>query len=166
MAAELKPDLVLMDIGLRGSMAGTQAARRIAGQSNVPIVYLTANADDETFLAALESAPFGYVLKPFEDRELRIAIEIAVYKHGVERERELLLAQLRSAMAEVKVLAGLLPICSRCNRIRDDHGYWREVQTYLAEHASDNACPDCAAKAMKQGDDLAGPSVSRGPAET
>jgi CheY-like chemotaxis protein len=158
MAVELKPDLVLMDIMLRGAMGGTQAASRIAGESKIPVVYLTANADDENFLAALESAPFGYVLKPFEDRELQIAIEIAFYKHGVERERESLIAQLQSALAEVKILAGLLPICAWCNRIRDDRGYWREVQAYLTEHATHSACPECAAKLMKQADDLVNPS--------
>jgi CheY-like chemotaxis protein len=159
MAMELKPDLVLMDITLRGSMGGTQAASRITGETKAPIVYLTGNADDATFFAALASAPYGYVLKPFEDRELQIAIEMAIYKHGVERERELLLAQLRSALAEVKVLAGLLPICAQCNRIRDDHGYWQEVQAYLTEHGTDSACPECASKLMKQADDFVDPSV-------
>lgn len=154
MAVELKPDLVLMDIGLRGAMGGTQAASRIARDSKAPIVYLTASADDETFLAALQSAPFGYVLKPFEDRELQIAIEMALYKHAVERERESLIAQLQRALAEVKVLAGLLPICAWCNRIRDDHGYWQEVQIYLNQHATHSACPECAAKVMKQADDI------------
>jgi two-component system, response regulator PdtaR len=158
LALELKPDLVLMDILLRGSMGGTQAASRIARESKVPIVYLTGSADDETFLAALASAPFGYVLKPFEDRELQIAIEMALYKHRMERERESLIAQLQRALAEVKVLAGLLPICAWCNRIRDDHGYWQEVQVYLNQHATHSACPECAAKVIRQADDHTNPS--------
>ncbi|MGA2748660.1 MAG: response regulator [Verrucomicrobiota bacterium] len=154
MAGQLKPDLVLMDIILKGAMRGTEAAARIAGELKIPIVYLTANADDQTFFAALDSAPFGYVLKPFEDRELQIAIEIALYKHRLEQERESLIAQLREALAEVRKLSTLLPICAWCKRVRDDQGYWMEVQAYLNEHSTHSACPECTAKLMQEADEL------------
>jgi CheY-like chemotaxis protein len=154
MAGQLKPDLVLMDIILKGAMRGTEAAARIAGELKIPIVYLTANADDQTFFAALDSAPFGYVLKPFEDRELQIAIEIALYKHRLEQERESLIAQLREALAEVRKLSTLLPICAWCKRVRDDQGYWMEVQSYLNEHSTHSACPECTAKLMQEADEL------------
>jgi CheY-like chemotaxis protein len=154
MAGQLKPDLVLMDIILKGAMRGTEAAARIAGELKIPIVYLTANADDQTFFAALDSAPFGYVLKPFEDRELQIAIEIALYKHRLEQERESLIAQLREALAEVRKLSTLLPICAWCKRVRDDQGYWMEVQAYLNEHSTHSTCPECTAKLMQEADEL------------
>jgi PAS domain S-box-containing protein len=79
------PDLVLMDIRLRGDMDGIQAASAILEHSDIPIVYLTAYADEETILRAKITAPFGYVVKPFNQRELRAAIEIALYKHEADR---------------------------------------------------------------------------------
>jgi two-component system, response regulator PdtaR len=150
LAKKLKPDLLLMDIILKSAMRGTEAARRISNELKIPVVYLTANADDQTFFAALDSGPFGYVLKPFQDRELQIAIEIALYKCRLEREREALIVQLQDALANVKQLQTLLPICAWCNRIRDDQGYWKEVKSYLNEHATHSACPECAAKLMEE----------------
>ncbi|HYO51869.1 ATP-binding protein [Archangium sp.] len=79
------PDLVLMDIRLRGDMDGIQAAGAIRQRLDIPIVYLTAYADEETILRAKETSPFGYVVKPFNERELRAAIEIAIYKHETDR---------------------------------------------------------------------------------
>jgi two-component system, response regulator PdtaR len=154
LAAERKPDLILMDIILKSAMTGTDAAHRIADELKIPVVYLTANADDSTFFAALNSAPFGYVLKPFQNRELQIAIEIALYKHRLEQEREALILELQEALANVRQLQTLLPICAWCKRVRDDQGYWKGVQSYLDEHATHSACPECAAKLMEEANGL------------
>lgn len=154
LATQRKPDLVLMDIILKGAMRGTDAAARISNELKIPVVYLTANADDSTFFAALDSAPFGYVLKPFQNRELQIAIEIALYKHRLEREREALILQLQEALANIRQLQTLLPICAWCKRVRDDQGYWKGVQSYLDEHATHSACPECAAKLLEEANGL------------
>ncbi|MGD1992020.1 MAG: ATP-binding protein [Anaerolineae bacterium] len=84
-AVTSRPDLVLMDIKLRGEMDGVEAAEQINARLDVPVVYLTAYADDETLERAKITEPFGYILKPFEERELHSAIEIALYKHSMER---------------------------------------------------------------------------------
>jgi len=84
-AAETHPDLVLMDIHLRGAMDGVEAAKQITAHINIPVIYLTANADDSTFERAKVTEPLGYILKPFEERELCTTIEIALYKHQMER---------------------------------------------------------------------------------
>jgi len=81
----LRPQLVLMDIHLEGDMDGTQAARVIRERFDVPVVYLTAHADASTLQRAKTTDPFGYLLKPFNDHELRTAIELALYKHQTER---------------------------------------------------------------------------------
>lgn len=81
---QTRPDLVLMDIMLKGSMDGTQAAARIKASLDVPIVFLTAYSDDKTLQKAKISEPFGYLLKPFKDRELQLTLEIALYKHSVQ----------------------------------------------------------------------------------
>jgi PAS domain S-box-containing protein len=83
---EKKPDFVLMDIGLKGDIDGIEAAKRIREQLNLPIIYLTANSDFSTLQRAKVTGPFGYVIKPFEQRELRTTIEMAVYKHNMDKE--------------------------------------------------------------------------------
>jgi PAS domain S-box-containing protein len=85
LAGELRPDLVLMDIHLEGAVDGVEAAREIRERLGLPVVYLTAYADDETLRRAKVTEPFGYILKPFEERELRTVIEMALYKHQAER---------------------------------------------------------------------------------
>ena len=81
----LRPDLVLMDIQLQGEMDGVQAADEIRRRFNIPIVYLTANADHPTVQRAKLTEPFGYIIKPFEERELHTAIEIALYRHQMNQ---------------------------------------------------------------------------------
>lgn len=92
--ARLKPDLVLMDIILEGEMSGIEAAEKIMNSFDVPVIYLTALADDETLQRAKITEPFGYVLKPFDERILYSSIEMGLYKHQInkklkERTREL-----------------------------------------------------------------------------
>lgn len=86
MAAQTHPDIVLMDIMLGKSMDGIEAARQINKLHDIPIIYLTAYADENTLSRAKITKPFGYILKPFEERELHSAIEIALYNHNLERE--------------------------------------------------------------------------------
>ncbi|MBW3598781.1 MAG: response regulator [Planctomycetes bacterium] len=95
-----RPDLVLMDIALRGEMDGITAAAAIRDRCDIPVVYLTAHADEATLQRAKITEPFGYVLKPFEERELHTAVMMALHKHRLERElrnsREWLNTTLRS----------------------------------------------------------------------
>lgn len=81
----LNPDLVLMDISLAGEMDGVQAAELIYRQMNLPVVFLTAYADPQTLQRAKITDPFGYLLKPFDEKKLQITIEIAIYKFQMER---------------------------------------------------------------------------------
>jgi len=83
-AGELLPDLVLMDIRLEGEMDGIEAADHIHSQFNIPVIFLTAFADEETLQRAKITAPYGYILKPFQERELHSAIEIALHNHQLE----------------------------------------------------------------------------------
>jgi PAS domain S-box-containing protein/putative nucleotidyltransferase with HDIG domain len=83
----LHPDIVLMDIMLAGEMDGIRAATVIGQRQDIPVVYLTAYADDETLQRAKATQPSGYIIKPFEDREVYTAIEMAMYRHKVERQR-------------------------------------------------------------------------------
>jgi len=79
------PDLVLMDIRLAGAMDGVEAAERIRRECDVPVIYLTAHSDRTTLDRAKRTEPFGFILKPFDERELELHIEMALYKHQAER---------------------------------------------------------------------------------
>jgi CheY-like chemotaxis protein/two-component sensor histidine kinase len=85
-AMEHEPDLILMDIRLKGPVDGIETARRIGKTQGIPVVYLTAYSDDATVERAKMTAPFGYVLKPWEEKPLQIAIDMALYKASLETE--------------------------------------------------------------------------------
>jgi PAS domain S-box-containing protein len=84
-AAASRPRLVLMDVKLQGPMDGIEAARLMRERHGVPVVYLTSHSDEATLARAKASHPYGYLLKPFNDRELRTAIEVALHRHDMER---------------------------------------------------------------------------------
>jgi len=84
-ASEAKPDLVLMDIVLKGNMDGIEAAKKIRDRFDIPIIYLTAHADQSKLERAKMTEPVGYVVKPFQHKDLRFSIEIALSKHEKER---------------------------------------------------------------------------------
>jgi len=84
-AETLRPDMVLMDIMLDGELDGIQAAEIIRSRLTIPVIYLTAYADSATLERAKITEPFGYILKPFEERELHGHIEIALYKARMEK---------------------------------------------------------------------------------
>jgi PAS domain S-box-containing protein len=257
-------DLVLMDIGLKGDIDGIEAAQRIRDKSSVPVIYLTAYADEETLARAQVTEPFGYLLKPVNDKELHSTVKIALYKNKMEkrlkeeRERFRIVADytldweywwspmegflyvspsceritgysvteflgnpriledivhwedlsaweqymgslgsgaqpemiefriltkqgderwiqglcsriideegrnlgvrgsnrditsLKRTESEVKRLRGILPICASCKKVRDDKGYWFQVEEYIRDHSeaefSHSLCPECARK--------------------
>lgn len=85
LALDTKPDLIMMDIKLRGALDGIEAAQRIREAIDIPIVFLTAFADQETIRRAAHTGPFGYMLKPFDEQLLTINIEVALYKHRMEQ---------------------------------------------------------------------------------
>lgn len=130
------PDLVLMDINLGEGIDGIETAKKIHSNFDIPVIYLTAYSDNETLQKAKITKPYGYITKPFNERELHIVIEIALYRHKTEK--------------ELKILRGILPICASCKKIRDDKGYWAQIETYVRQHSeaefSHSLCPDCAKK--------------------
>lgn len=91
-ARRLQPHLILMDIKLQGELDGIEAAELIRKEADIPIVYLTAFADEATLQRAKVTQPYGYILKPFQERELHVIIEVSIYRHRAAR-------QLREAEA-------------------------------------------------------------------
>ncbi|HHE64614.1 MAG TPA: PAS domain S-box protein, partial [Bacteroidetes bacterium] len=115
LAEETLPDLILMDINLGGEMTGIEAARQIRADIDIPIIFLTAYADEATFQTAHATDPFGYILKPFKEKELYITIEMALYKHKLESELketnlklELEIAERKKAETQLRVLSEMI----------------------------------------------------------
>ncbi len=113
---EILPDVVLMDIRIQGEIDGVSAAQRIGLEFKIPVVFLTSYDNEELIQRAKLTEPFGYLLKPFKEGELRAAIEIAVYKSKVETERAKLREVLREKDEKYKHLVNSLP----CGIIESD----------------------------------------------
>lgn len=278
-ALNAQPDLVLMDIKLKGDMDGIQAAKQVREGLNLPVVFMTAYSDDETLKRARAVEPYAYLKKPVKLDDMRIAIDIGLHKakideklrqseirfktvadftydwetwvddkgkyvymspsceritgytredfyenpellfdivipadkekvkthfnkchfhdsnihmeefrlmhtdgqerwvehicrpvyssqgeyigrrasnreisvrKEIENEREKLINELQDALKNIKTLSGLLPICANCKNIRDDQGYWKQLEKYISDHSeavfSHSICPDCIVK--------------------
>lgn len=86
LAGELQPDIILMDIMLKGDITGIEASTEIKEKFHIPIIFLTAYADENTLAKAKVTEPYAYIIKPFKEIDLHTSIEMALYKHGKELE--------------------------------------------------------------------------------
>ena len=86
---ETQPDLILMDIVIKGEMDGIDTAKFIINLYDIPIIYLTAYADDEILARAEKTCPYGYIIKPYKDNELKANIKMALYKHRTKKEKRM-----------------------------------------------------------------------------
>jgi DNA-binding NtrC family response regulator len=147
------PHIALVDNGLPD---GQGVALVPMCKDRFPIVILTSHGGEELAVQALKSGAMDYVVKSPEafdsmprtvERTLREWHLIHERKRE-EKEREKLIRELQEALANVKKLSGLIPICSSCKKIRDDKGYWNQLEKYLLEHSdatlSHGLCPECA----------------------
>jgi DNA-binding response OmpR family regulator len=152
-----KIDLVLMDIKLNGKLNGIDTAAIVRTRFDIPVIYMTAYTDISMMKQIKNSEPFGYILKPFKAHELIYNIEIALNRQKIETELKQTKnklkknnQELQDSLAKVKLLSGLLPICANCKDIRNDKGYYQQLEGYIAEHSdatfSHGLCPKCAKK--------------------
>ena len=107
---EHRPDLVMMDVALGGAMGGIEAAELIREQWNIPVVFLTGIADDDRIKRAKLTYPLGYLLKPFQERELRITVEMALYVADVDKEKRRAETALQESEAKFKLLYQQAPL--------------------------------------------------------
>jgi len=142
-------ELVLMDIRMPG-MDGVEACRRIKADSryrDLPIVMVTALTEAGFLQAAFAAGAADYVTKPVDQLELLTRLRSTVnLKREMDR-RKAREKELEQALNEIKVLRGILPICARCKRIRDEQGQWYSVESYIKSHTeadfSHMICPEC-----------------------
>ncbi len=153
------PDLILLDV-MMPEMDGYQLCaelKRAPALREVPVLFLTAKADADDVARGFEAGAVDYIAKPFHAAELRARVRTHL---ELKRQRDELgrrTAELEEALSQVKTLSGLLPICAWCKKIRDDQGYWDQIESYLTSHTgavfSHAICPECAAKAFPSEDE-------------
>ena len=152
-------DLILMDI-LMPEMDGVEACRRIKSRPHlcdIPIIMVTANNDRSNLQAAFAAGAIDYITKPVNSLELlaRASSALALKKEmdcRKAREEDLRRSndELQKALRDVKVLKGLIPICASCKKIRNDSGFWQQLEEYIGEHSeaefSHGICQPCVKK--------------------
>lgn len=143
------PELAILDWMMPG-MDGVEICRRLRAATNARPVYvliLTAKGLRKDIVAGLMAGADDYVTKPFDHEELRARVQVGVRIIELQRRLADRVRELESALARVKQLQGLLPICSYCKKIRNDRNYWEQVDNYLSQHSevqfSHSVCPEC-----------------------
>lgn len=146
------PPMAILDWEMPG-MAGPEICRRVRVlQRPVPtyILLLTSRSGTESIVEGLQSGANDYLAKPFHPDELRARLHVG--RSMIELQQNLAgqVRQLEEALAQIRLLQGLLPICSYCKKIRDDQNYWHQVESYLTVLSgakfSHSICPDCYTK--------------------
>jgi len=144
-------DVTLLDLSLPDSR-GMRTLEAVHGASpSTPIVVLTANDDEMLGREVVRRGAQDFLIKgQADDRLVARAIRYAIERREILEERDRLIGELQAALERVKQLSGLLPICSNCKKVRDDRGYWNQIESYIREHSeaefSHGLCPECAAK--------------------
>ncbi len=138
-------DVVLLDLGLPDGLGGLNTFEKVYAHSpHIPIIVLTGHDDDAFAIESVQKGAQDYLVKGqvtgvLLGRSIRYAIE-----------RKKMLIQLEHSAKEIKKLRGILPICANCKKIRDDKGYWTQVEVYISDHSetefSHGLCPECAVK--------------------
>lgn len=146
---KIEPDLILLDVMMPG-MNGFETCKRIKEnerRASIPVIFMTALDDVADKLAGFGAGGVDYITKPFQRVEVLARINTHVALRKKDQERNRLIAELKEALDQVKTLSGLLPVCAKCQKVRDDTGYWSRLETYISAHTDANVshglCPDC-----------------------
>jgi len=143
-------------------MTGLEMAKLIKEEyPRIKVILTTAHSDTSYLLDAIAQGVDAYVIKPVEFDKLYAAIDSCIETILVQRalrkeqeDKDQLLKELKAALAEVRTLRGIIPICSCCKKIRDDKGFWDRVENYVAKHSyakfSHSFCPECFEAEMKK----------------
>jgi CheY-like chemotaxis protein len=154
------PHLVLSDRDMP-EMNGVEMCRQIKGDPALSDMFVilisgTYTQSDEQ-AAGLEAGADGYIARPIANRELAARVASFVRILRLNRSLREKNAELEAALAKVNLLSGLLPICAGCKKIRDDQGYWGQVESYLEKHSeatfTHGLCPECVSKFFPESED-------------
>jgi sigma-B regulation protein RsbU (phosphoserine phosphatase) len=149
------PRLAILDWMMPG-IDGLEVCRRVRrADGAVPtyIILLTAKGSKANIVEGLVNGANDYVTKPFDRDELRARVHVGVEMIELQERLAERVAELEAALAHVKLLQGILPICSYCKHVRDDQNYWQTVEGYISDHSearfSHSICPDCYESVVK-----------------
>ena len=149
LAAENAPRIAILD-WMMPNLDGVDVIRRIRERpTGEPpyILLLTAKGNKEDVVSGLEAGADDYIIKPFDREELRARLQAGIRIVNLQAQLQARVRELEEAIARVKTLQGLLPICSYCKRVRNDGDYWQQVESYISDHSdarfSHGICPDC-----------------------
>ncbi len=146
-----KFDIVLLDLGLPDSAGFDTVDKFKRISQETPFIVLTGLVDEDTGMASIKAGAQDYIIKDgLSSQHLASSIRYAIERHQLIAERETLIEKLEKALDEVKTLSGIIPICVNCKKVRNDQGYWEQVEVYIREHSraelSYGLCPECSEK--------------------
>jgi len=159
-ARSQRPDIVLLDVMLP-DMSGTEVCKQIKEDEDLEgtfvILVSGVRVSPDYQADGLNVGADGYVIKPITNRELIARVQaVARIKRAEDalrekkREQQKLIVELQEALAEIRTLKGFIPICASCKKIRDDEGYWNQLEAYISKHTdaifTHSICPQCAEK--------------------
>ena len=143
-------DVVILDVVLPG-IDGYEVCRRLKSNkktSGTMVLILSVRRTLEERLKGYEVEADDYITKPYDPEELLAKVQILLRLKNALDERDRVIYKLEEVLSEVKTLSGLLPICSLCKKIRDDQGYWNQIEDYVRKRCptefSHGICPECA----------------------
>jgi DNA-binding response OmpR family regulator len=143
------PPLAIFDWNMPGVDGPTlcRRLRSVPATAAMYVILVTGNQDQKDVVLGLESGADDYIKKPFDWNELRARLRIGSRIVSLQHALAARVVDLQQALADVKRLGGLLPICAYCKRIRDDGDYWKQIEHFLEEnsdaHFSHGICPEC-----------------------
>jgi len=150
------PGLVLLDIMMPG-MDGFEVCRRLKedpATAGIPIIFLTALNETSDKVKAFSLGGVDYITKPFQSEEVAARVKTHLTLRLLQLQLEKKNAELRQAFDEIKILRGFIPICASCKRIRNDKGFWEQIESYISNHSeakfSHGICQECAQKLYPQ----------------
>jgi len=143
------PELILLDIMMPG-MSGFDVIRWLKareGSRDIPVIFLSALNETSQRVEGLKLGAVDFISKPFQPEELLARVHTHIELRRMHVRLELQADELRAALAKVKLLSGFIPICASCKKIRDDKGYWNQIEVYIRDHSeaifSHGICPEC-----------------------
>ena len=149
------PKLAILDWMMPG-MDGVEVCRKVREikTSNPPyLILLTSRDNREDIVKGLKSGANDYIVKPYDVEELQVRIGVGRKVVDLQASLAGRIAELQAALAQIKTLQGILPICMYCKKIRDDKQYWQQVESYVSTHTeaqfSHGVCPDCYKKYLQ-----------------
>jgi len=150
------PELILLDIRMPG-LDGFQVCRWLKAQENlreIPVVFISSAREVKDRVEGLRLGAVDYITKPFKREELLARVHTHLELSRLRARQEKLIHELQEALAKIRQLSGMLPICASCKKVRDDKGYWSQIETYISKHSeaefSHGLCPDCAKRTMDE----------------